>query len=162
MTYILPGESYSTRPLQSSAQFGVTPPHLNTVRIPGNIVGEGPQGSLNRIVKFDEENIVDEGIDNLFHDFGHSDKEDSINNGVNHTKEDYKPVQVKMYGLDRHPHSKTDFVTLTVDPPVAQEEPVPLSATQTHGEAGINRKKPNIPAPPGGNVKTRTNIATFR
>ena len=113
-------------------------------------------------VEFDQENIVDEGIDNLFHDFGHSNKENSINDGVNHTKGDYKPVQVKMYGLDRHPHSKTDFVTLTVDPPVAQEEPVPLSATQTHGEAGINRKKPNIPAPPGGNVKTRTNIATFR
>ena len=94
-------------------------------------------------VEFDQENIVDEGIDNLFHDFGHSNKENSINDGVNHTKGDYKPVQVKMYGLDRHPHSKTDFVTLTVDPPVAQEEPVPLSATQTHGEAGINRKKPN-------------------
>ena len=99
-------------------------------------------------VKFDEANIVDEGSNHLFHSFGYSDKEDSINNGVNHTKEDYKPVQVKMYGLDRHPHSKTDFVTLTVDPPVAQEEPVPLSATQTHGEAGINRKKLNTLLPP--------------
>ena len=91
---------------------------------------------MNRIVKFDEQKIVGEDSNHLFHSFGYSDKEDSINNGVNHTKEDYKPVQVKMYGLDRHPHSKTDFVTLNANPIVAQEEPVPLSAIQTHVEAG--------------------------
>ena len=117
---------------------------------------------MNRIVKFDEQKIVGEDSNHLFHSFGYSDKKDNINNGAIHTKEDYKPVQVRMYGLDRHPTSKTDSVTLNANPTVAQEEPVPLSATQTHGEAGINRKKPNIPAPPGGNVKTRTNIATFR
>ena len=67
-----------------------------------------------------------------------------------------------MYGLNRHPTSKTDSVTLNADPTVVQEETEPLSATQTHVEAGSNHKKSNIPAPPGGNVETRTNIATIK
>ena len=98
---------------------------------------------MNRIVKFDEANIVDEGSNHLFHSFGYSDKEDNINNGAIHTEKDYKPVQVRMYGLNRHPTSKTDSVTLTADPTVVQEETEPLSATQTHVEAGFNHKKSN-------------------
>ena len=48
-----------------------------------------------------------------------------------------------MYGLNRHPTSKTDSVTLNADPTVVQEETEPLSATQTHVEAGFNHKKSN-------------------
>ena len=95
--------------------------------------------SLN--VKFDEANIVDEGSNYLFHSFGYSDKEDNINNDAIHTERDCKPDQVRMYGLNRHPTSKTDSVTLTADPTVVQEETEPLSATQTHVEAGFNHKK---------------------
>ena len=96
-----------------------------------------------RIVKTFESIVTVEDFNDLFHSFGHSD-------------------QVRMYGLNRHPTSKTDSVTLTADPTVVQEETEPLSATQTHVEAGFNHKKSNIPAPPGGNVETRTNIATIK
>ena len=133
-------ESYSTRPLQSSAQFGVTPPHLNTVRIPGNIVGEGPKGSLIRIVKFDEANIVDEGSNHLFHSFGYSDKEDNINNDANSTEKDCKPYQVRMSGLSTQPTSKNDFDTLTANATVVQQETESKSATQAHVEPGFNMK----------------------
>ena len=111
-----------------------------------------------RIVKTDEAKTVDEGSNSLFH----SDKEDNINDDANPTEKEFKPDQVRMSGLSTQPTSKNDFDTLTADPTVVQQETESKSATQTHVEAGFNHKKSNIPAPPGGNVKTRTNIATIR
>ena len=97
-----------------------------------------------RIVKFDEANIVDEGSNHLFHSFGHSDKEDNINNDANLIEKEYKPDQVRMYGLNRQPTSKNDYDTLTADATVVQQETESKSATQTHVEAGFNHKKSNI------------------
>ena len=103
-------------------------------------------------VKIDEAKIVDEGSNDLFHSFGHSDKEDNINNDANHTEKECKPDQVRMSGLSTQPTSKNDYDTLTVDATVVQQETESKSATHTHVEAGFNHKKSNMWALHSGEV----------
>ena len=94
-------------------------------------------------VKTVESIVTVEDFNDLFHNFGHSDKEDNINNDANSTEKDCKPDQVRMSGLSTQPTSKNDYDTLTADPTVVQQETESKSATQTHVEAGFNHKKSN-------------------
>ena len=115
---------------------GVSPLHLNTVRIPGNIVGKGPKDSLIRIVKTVESKVTVEDSNNLFH----SEEEDNINNDANPTEKECKPDQVRVSGLSTQPTSKNDYDTLTADATVVQQETESKSATQAHVEPGFNIK----------------------
>ena len=94
-------------------------------------------------VKTVESIVTVEDFNDLFHNFGHSDKEDNINNDANSTEKDCKPDQVRMSGLSTQPTSKNDYDTLTADATVVQQETESKSATQTHVEAGFNHKKSN-------------------
>ena len=60
--------------------------------------------------------------------------------------------------LDKEPAGTTDTDILTADLPGLQNETQSESATVYHAESEIS----NIPPPPGGNIKTKTNIATIK
>ena len=60
--------------------------------------------------------------------------------------------------LDKEPAATTDTGLLTADIPGLQNEAQSKSATVFHTESKIS----NIPPPPGGNIKTKTNIATIK
>ena len=60
--------------------------------------------------------------------------------------------------MDTDPAASTDNEKLTANLPVPQNVTESKPATDSHVEPKIS----NIPPPPGGNIKTKTNIATIK
>ena len=112
---------------------GVSPLHLSTVRIPGNIVGKGPKDSLFRIVKTVEAKVTDEGSNSLFH----SKRKSNTDNDANPTENECKPEQVRVSGLNTQPTPKNDCDTLTAEATVVQQDTESKSDTQAHVEPEI-------------------------